>query len=171
MPTKQRNKTEKIFCEKNRVHIAAKWCAERYKVASGLKRQVSIFGAHRIPFDIGCQKCEQGKLVMEGKYMGGVKESTKVCPDCGEHKPLDAFYKDRSTADGRRRICKECDKKQVKERAKKRKAANQDTSLVRKIDFSPRPELLEKIQAKAEENLRTFSNQVIWMLLKGEWLE
>jgi hypothetical protein len=33
----------------------------------------------------------------------------KRCPRCGESKPLDGFYIDRSKASGRRSICKSCD--------------------------------------------------------------
>jgi len=33
---------------------------------------------------------------------------TKTCSACGEHKPPDAFYKDRSRRDGLSYICKEC---------------------------------------------------------------
>ena len=34
---------------------------------------------------------------------------TKLCRTCGENKPLEAFNKDKSTSDGKRRRCRECD--------------------------------------------------------------
>jgi hypothetical protein len=36
-------------------------------------------------------------------------KAAKRCPRCGETKPLDAFYGDKSKSDGRRSICKRCD--------------------------------------------------------------
>lgn len=35
--------------------------------------------------------------------------SSKVCPRCGETKPLNQFYADSSRFDGRRTQCKKCD--------------------------------------------------------------
>jgi hypothetical protein len=32
----------------------------------------------------------------------------KRCPDCGEHKPLDEFPRNRNSKDGRHRYCKPC---------------------------------------------------------------
>ena len=38
----------------------------------------------------------------------------KVCTKCNEHKPLDAFRKQKSTKDGLKYHCKECDNKTAK---------------------------------------------------------
>ena len=38
----------------------------------------------------------------------------KVCTKCNEQKPLDAFRKQRSTKDGLKYHCKECDNKTAK---------------------------------------------------------
>jgi hypothetical protein len=39
---------------------------------------------------------------------------TKVCTKCGVEKPLTEFYRDKSKKDGRRNICKSCDKEKDK---------------------------------------------------------
>ena len=45
--------------------------------------------------------------------------SSKTCTKCGEEKPLDGFYRDRSKTDGRECWCKDC--KRAHERSPQRK--------------------------------------------------
>lgn len=54
-----------------------------------------------------CITCEGGKPLE--------KKDTKVCARCGEEKPLDEFYNQPSTRDGKASYCKECVKELSKE--------------------------------------------------------
>lgn len=45
----------------------------------------------------------------------------KVCPDCGESKPLSGFYRDRSHRDGRSTYCAVCSRDRVRARRSQRR--------------------------------------------------
>jgi hypothetical protein len=47
-------------------------------------------------------------------------EQTKHCPRCGLDKPLDGFYPDRGKSDGRRYICRPCDRLEANARYRAR---------------------------------------------------
>jgi len=54
-------------------------------------------------------------------------EDSHRCPRCGEVKPVHAFYRDASKANGRRFICKSCDRARVKDHYR----ANREQRLAR----------------------------------------
>lgn len=67
-----------------------------------------------------CITCEGGKPLE--------KKDTKVCARCGEEKPLDEFYNQPSTRDGKASYCKECVKELSRETYfnKKEKQSNEN---------------------------------------------
>jgi hypothetical protein len=67
-----------------------------------------------------CIACEGGKPLE--------KKDTKVCARCGEEKPLDEFYNQPSTRDGKASYCKECVKELSRETYynKKEKQSNEN---------------------------------------------
>lgn len=50
-------------------------------------------------------------------------EMERVCRECGEAKPLDAYSADRRGRNGRRRLCRECDNARKRDRRAEQKAA------------------------------------------------
>ena len=87
------------------------------------------------------------------------KEMTKRCGTCGTTKPISDFNLDKTTADGRYRMCKTCTR-----------TANRLRYLARKefrgpkihIDFTSSPELLDEIKALAEAEMRDINSQIIY---------
>lgn len=49
-----------------------------------------------------------------------ISVEAKKCNKCGETKKIELFYRDRKKATGRKNICIECDKAQLKKRLEKR---------------------------------------------------
>ena len=108
----------------------------------------------------------------------------KTCRKCGERKDLDRFYRDRQTTDGLTGVCKTC----WNERNKKRRRANsaplknltapgpaaEDWEEIFEIgplaiivDFEKYPDLLEKIRAGAEAEIRSIEQQTIYLIKRG----
>ena len=52
--------------------------------------------------------------------------TTKLCPSCGEEKPLEDFYIHKSRKDGFSCYCKQCSRKKGRESRRKWRAANPD---------------------------------------------
>ena len=50
-----------------------------------------------------------------------IQEGYKRCSTCGEVKPVEEYYKDRTKNDGLRRVCKTCTKKRMKKYYNKNK--------------------------------------------------
>lgn len=70
----------------------------------------------------------------------------KTCTKCGETKPLDAFHRDRSRADGRVRRCREC----VAEHDRRYREENLDKELERSRRY------YEENRDKARERKRRY---------------
>ena len=74
----------------------------------------------------------------------------KTCTKCGETKPLDAFNRNRATADGRQAWCREC----MAEDKRRYHEANRDKELERQHRYyeENRDKLLESNRRYYEEN-------------------
>ena len=74
----------------------------------------------------------------------------KTCTKCGETKPLDAFHRNRSKADGREAQCREC----TLERCRRYHEENRDKELERKRRYHEenRDKVLERNRRWREEN-------------------
>ena len=75
----------------------------------------------------------------------------KVCRDCGEDKPAEEFYVDRTAADGRRGNCKSCQKAYVRKRYDENPVQNGDR---RAIAARYRERHPEAVRAQNIANLR-----------------
>ncbi|MGD9504542.1 MAG: hypothetical protein AB7W37_06505 [Syntrophobacteraceae bacterium] len=138
--------------------------------------------------DVALKKEEmKAEDVFDGIDAGRV---TKRCSKCGRELPRSEFHKDERAKDKLYGYCKECSKGCSRKRTKALKdreleegqmrtgtaptmeadaipVERERASLVIEVDFSRAPEVLERLRADAEEELRTVAAQALWVL--REW--
>jgi len=137
---------EYFRCERFRCDMRKSICIERQD--SMHQRQIGPGRLSEWPEFRQCQDCVQGKEIKkefesENRGTGETEEIamdqdivTKVCRKCGVEKPLGEFPKNHTCKDGHQHTCKECRKKQAKERYLKNKPANKKKKHVPQIDIT-----------------------------------
>jgi hypothetical protein len=95
-------------------------CGETKEYSEFYKRTKSPDG-----YQHWCRICllADNKRMAESRYKNGptIIRDSKVCRDCGLKKPINAFYRKKSSADGRGSYCAPCWSKRVQGYVKKAK--------------------------------------------------
>ncbi len=105
-----------------------------------------------------CGRCPGfDELFAAKKKKGGAMEEkeTKRCTLCGEEKPLEGFYRDRHTRDGRTTRCIRCIKQ-----ARKLRSAGRSVL----VSFKGHEDLFEALSRSASQGFRTIEQEVLFLI-------